>query len=78
MFIAVIATFCHLVSGVDLCENVTVTDSTVEELSMHDCYAEDHIVKFMQEHPIYHSWRLAKFGCTIGNKPPLDNKHDKA
>lgn len=80
-FIAILATFCHLTGEpqVEVCEQVTVTDSNQDDsLTMHDCQAQDHFVKFMQEHPIYHNWRMAKYGCTIGNKPPLDNKHDKA
>lgn len=83
MFIAILATFCHMVGTdprtVEVCEQVTVTDSEQDDsLSMRDCHAQDHFVKFMSEHPIYHTWRLAKYGCTIGNKKPLDNKHDKA
>lgn len=80
MFIAVMATFCHLIGSpaIEVCEEVTVSTSNVEDLKPYDCFAQDAFVKFMQEHPLYHNWRLAKYGCTKANKPPLDNKHDKA
>lgn len=74
-FITVLATLCHLTaSGVEGCVQEIVTDNTMDAtVTMQSCMmGEAYIAKWMSEHPIYHpakGWRLAKWGCRIGNKP---------
>jgi hypothetical protein len=62
-----------LVAGVDACVEEIVTDNTLQEqLTMTECMVGlPAIVKWKSEHPLYHSdtWRVAKWGCRIGNKP---------
>lgn len=74
-FITVLATLCHLTAaGVEGCVQEIITDNTMDAtVTMQSCMmGEAYIAKWMGEHPIYHpdkGWRLAKWGCRIGNKP---------
>ena len=79
MFISVLVTLCHLVSpGIEGCVEEIITDSTRDEtLTMQSCLmGEAYVTKWKLEHPTYTSdgWRLAKWGCRIGNKPSPDPK----
>ena len=71
MFITVLAVLCHLAGSVDACVEEIVTDNTMDEtLTMTGCMVGvPAVVKWKQEHPIYHSWRLDKWRCRICNKP---------
>ena len=81
-FITVLATLCHLTAaGVEGCVDEIVTDNTLDEtVTMQSCMmGQAYIAKWMGEHPVYRTdkgWRLAKWGCRIGNKPqpPLGGK----
>jgi hypothetical protein len=72
-FITVLATLCHLTAaGVEGCVEEIVTDNTLDDtLTMQSCMmGQAYIAKWMSEHPKFHTnWRLAKWGCRIGNKP---------
>jgi hypothetical protein len=68
MFVSVVAVLCSL-SG-PACVEEIVTDSSLDDsVTMQSCLmiGEAAIVKWMNEHPIYHAnWRLDRFKCSPG------------
>lgn len=71
-FITVFVTLCHLTAaGVEGCVDEIVTDNIRDDtVTMQSCLMGiPYIAKWKGEHPLYHDWRVAKWGCRIGNKP---------
>jgi hypothetical protein len=78
MFISITALLC---TAAHLCVEEIVTDSSIHEgLTMQSCLlGEAAVVDWMSKHPIYSKgYTLQKWGCTLGNKRPQANKHDRA
>lgn len=75
MYVTLFAIVCLNLAQPDSCVREKITDSQVEQMSITDCMGLNGLVtakKFVENHALYHDWKLKGWACQIGNRAAPD------
>ena len=70
-FIALYVTACLNLASPGSCATELVTDSTQNQMTMTGCLGVEGLSsakEFVENHPLYHTWRFKGWSCQIGNR----------
>ena len=73
MFITVLVTVCLHLAVPGSCVTTPVVDSNQDLVTMGGCLGVagfESAKEFLEQHPIYHSWKFKGWSCQIGNRAP--------
>jgi hypothetical protein len=75
MFVDLLVTVCLSLSNPGSCVTELVTNSQQSEMTMTGCMGVEGEVsahKWVDEHPLYRTWKFKNWACKFGNKPSPD------